>query len=671
MEGGMLSAIVSNFRFHQHGESSPLYGEITQSGITLSAAISLSSVICVLFFQIGFEVVIATPALAQTTFIDVQATVGINFTHVLDYTCSSPPIGSGSAWADYDNDGDIDLYITNHGGQSRLYRNEGDTSGDGLPDFIDVAPDLGVDEADQVSHGVVFVDYDNDGDQDLYITHWGGNTLYQNRLMETGDVEFVDVTAIAGVGDADRCITPAWADYDQDGWLDLYLAKHFDCFPNTRESRDALFKNNGDGTFTNVSQYLCADGSLTCDQLNLSLAFSASWFDYDNDGDPDLYLTNDIVAASYPNILWRNDGPDGAGGWTFTDVSAESGTDYSINCKGLGIGDYDNDGWLDMAFGHARGGFLMRNMGDGTFEDVSVEAGVRREYTPLGDVAIVWGAPFFDYDNDQWLDLYYVCGMINTLPMPQPNALFRNDHDGTFTDISVQAGADDDRRGRNASICDFNQDGFLDIFVGNFGVPIILYYNQSPTQGNTNHWLTITAQGGFTVNRDAIGTRFSLTTSDGITQMREIISGQTHGGGDYKAAYFGMGENTSGTLVVRWTDGEVDTLGTVGADQHLHISRLTGVSEQDPIPSQYKLWQNFPNPFNPSTTIQYSVPRTSRINLRVYDLLGREVSTLVNDVKQPGVYKTVWDTQDMASGVYFLRIRSGYFTDTKKLTLMR
>ena len=233
----------------------------------------------------------------------------------------STSYGSGSAWADYDNDGDIDLYVTNLGGPSRLFRNDGDTSGDGLPDFTDVAPALGVEEGNQLSHGVVFIDYDNDGDQDLYITHLGGNTLYQNRLVESGFATFEDVTLFAGVGDSDRANTAAWADYDQDGWLDLYLAKHFDCMPNVRESRDALYKNNGDGTFTNVSQYLCADGSLTCDQLNLSHASTAGWFDYDNDGDPDLYIASDVVAAGWPNILWRNDGSDGTGGWTFTDVS--------------------------------------------------------------------------------------------------------------------------------------------------------------------------------------------------------------------------------------------------------------------------------------------------------------------------------------------------------------
>jgi len=618
----------------------------------------------------------AAPVWAQT-FVNVIEETGINFVHEIDGTCPGPPVGSGSAWADYDNDGDIDFYITNHGGPSGLYRNEGDTSGDELPDFVNVAPALGVDEADDISHGVCFADYDNDGDQDLYITHWGGNTLYQNRLMETGSVEFVDVTAIAGVGDADRCLTAAWADYDQDGYIDLYLAKHFDCLPNTRESRDHLFKNNGDGTFTDVSQYLCSDGTLTCSQLNLSHAFTAGWFDLENDNDLDLYIASDVIAGGWPNILWRNDGPDGAGGWIFTDISAESYTDYSINCMGLGIGDYDNDGFFDLAFSHTQGGFLLRNLHDETFEDVSVPAGVRRVFTPDSAQAVTWGTVFFDYDNDQWLDLFYVGGMISGVPTPQPDALFHNNQDGfTFEDVSAAAGVDDDRRGRCASICDFDQDGFVDLFVGNYGWPVDLWHNESRDLGNTNHWLKVTAEGGLTpggelINRDAIGARFHLTTADGITQMRQITSGPTHGGGDYKAAYFGLGTYTSGTLSVTWPNGEVEDLGIVDADQHLHYSLTTGVSEDDPVVSQYQLSQNYPNPFNPATVISYSVPTGSNVSLKVFDALGREVATLVDGFVAAGTYQAKFDAGSLSSGMYFYRLTAGGFNDSKKLVVLK
>jgi len=620
----------------------------------------------------------STTAPGQTTFIDVQEAVGINFTHEADGVCPNPPIGSGSAWADYDNDGDIDLYVTSMGGESRLYQNQGDTNGDGLPDFIDVASSLGV-VLENWTAGVVFVDYDNDGDQDLYVTRWGGNYLFQNQLTETGSATFEDVTAFAGVGDSDRANTAAWADYNQDGWLDLYLAKHFDCLPNNRESRDILFKNNGDGTFTNVSYFLCADGSLTCDQLNLGHAITAAWFDYDNDGDPDLYVANDVVAAGYPNILWRNDGSDGTGGWLFTDVSEESGTDYSINCLGLGIGDYDNDGWLDIATGSSEEGYLLRNLGDGTFEDVSVASGIRREWVP-GISAITWATPFIDYDNDQYLDLCHVRGMIGSTPINQPDVLFHNNRDGTFTDVSDEGGVDDPRRGRSASMCDFDQDGFVDLFVGNYATEVDLYYNQSSDLGNTNHWIAVTAEGIGSVNRDAIGARFSLTTPDGITQIREITSGPTYGGGDYKAAYFGMGENLAGTLTVRWPDGETHNLGAVSADQHLHIANLIqSVSDDNPVVSRFELLQNYPNPFNPKSEIGIRIAETGQVTLKVYDLLGREVAILLEAQKAPGSYSVTWDAAGFPSGVYYYRMHvqpaegghAGDYIETKKLVLLR
>jgi hypothetical protein len=355
------------------------------------------------------------------TYSNVTAQVGITATHSLDTTCVMPPIGSGSAWADYDNDGDLDFFITNHGGPNYFYRNDGDLNGDGLPDFTDIAGALGVEDADEVSAAAVFADYDNDGDQDLYVTHWGGNTLYHNVLVEVGIPGFIDVTDAAGVRDADRAITPSWGDFDQDGYIDLYLAKHFDCMPDVRDASDKLFRNNGNGTFSDVSSYLCPGGTLPCPQVDEGHGFTAGFFDYDNDGDPDIYLVNDVVGGGYPNVLWRNDGADSLGAWVFTDVSVESGTNYDINGMGLAIGDYNNDGWFDLAFSHTSGGFLLANEGDGTFLDVSDSAGVRADVTPYGTPRVTWGTVLYDHDNDGWLDLYYVAGMIQYLS-PTPSS---------------------------------------------------------------------------------------------------------------------------------------------------------------------------------------------------------------------------------------------------------
>ncbi len=480
------------------------------------------------------------PAVPRT-FADVAAQVGLVLSHELGSICN-PPIGSGSAWADYDNDGDIDLFVTNRGGPNHLYRNDGDTDSDGLPNFTDVAVGAGVDDPSGAGHGAVFVDYDNDGDQDLYVTNWGGNTLYQNQLIETNSAVFVDVTAVAGVGDAGRAITAAWADFDQDGFLDLYIAKHKQCSDDP-QSQDHLFHNKGgdgssDVTFTDVTGWLCPGGAAPCAQV-LGLGFSPGWLDYDNDGDLDLYLVNDDIGqAFYPNVLWRNDGSDGLGGWVFTDVSTFAGADQSLNGMGLGVGDYDNDGWLDLAFSNIGPNFLLRNLGNTTFDDVSAAAGIQRATLPGGGTSITWGTVFFDHDNDSWLDLMFVAG--NTGPGGYPNAFFGNNRDGTFTDLSVSSGLDDSGRGRNASIVDFDGDGFVDVFIGNYGETPRLFHNRSLQQGNSNQWITLTVEGTDS-NRDGIGTRLLLTTPDAVTQIREINSGPTHGGGDYRAAYFGLG----------------------------------------------------------------------------------------------------------------------------------
>jgi hypothetical protein len=519
-------------------------------------------------------------ARSQTLFSDVAAQVGITQLHEKGDACA-PGTASGSAWADYDNDGDVDLFLTNDGGPNLLYRNEGDTDNDGLPNFVDVASQAGVALLDRSSHSAVFIDIDNDGDQDLFVTRWGGNNLFRNDLIESGTATFADVTASCGIVSASRAVTTAWGDYDGDGDLDLYLPNYRYC-PGNDQSMDFLYRNNGDGTFTDVTSLLCPNGVGNCPQLN-GLAFSAGWVDYDNDADLDLYVVNDYITTHrWPNVLWRNDGSDGAGEWIFTDVSAASGAGVAINSMGLGVGDYDNDGWLDFAISNKGPNVLLRNTGLGTFQSVAASAGVDRPLTPEGKTAITWGTVFFDYDNDQWQDLYIVAGEIGGQANAQPNAFFQNNADGTFDDISAISGLDDPLRGRAASIADFDNDGFVDVFVGNLNrpdlgttSPFFLFHNKAAELGTTNHWLTVTVEGTVS-NNDGIGTRLNLTTPDGLTQVREITTGPTYGGGDYRAGFFGLGQHTSGELIVRWPNGVIQNIGTVLADEKIHLIEPTG-----------------------------------------------------------------------------------------------
>lgn len=509
------------------------------------------------------SVLVAAPvSAAGPTYEEVSDSVGMGFSHVVGTTCV-PPIGVGSAWGDFDDDGDVDHFITNRGGANGMFRNVGDTNGDGLPNFEDVAVAAGVDDPLGSGHGAVFVDMDNDGDQDLYVTNHGGNTLYRNDgdTNSDGIPDFVDITTTAGVADGGRAITAAWGDFNNDSLLDLYVAKHIECGGAEENSQDHLFMNLGGGVFTDATSYLC-DGLATCPEVE-GLGFTAAWVDYDNDRDPDLYLVNDnIVNAHEPNRLWRNDGSDGAGGWDFTEVSASVGADTSLNGMGLGVGDYNNDGFFDFAFSNGGPSVLLQNNA-GSFTDVSVASGVNA----ATEGTVTWGTAFFDHDFDGDEDLYIVAGNIHTGGIP--NIFLDNNADGTFTDISDASGLADRGKGRSATMNDFDADGWVDVWVGNYNQPSSLLRNRGADEGFTNNWVAITVE-GVESNRDGIGTRIELTSASG-TQIREINSGPTHGGGDQRVAWIGLGADSSADLVVKWPNGVDQTITGVTLNQYTHL----------------------------------------------------------------------------------------------------
>jgi hypothetical protein len=467
-------------------------------------------------------------------------------------------VGTGAAWGDYDKDGDLDLYVTSYGGPHHLYRNNGEGT------FTDVAAAAGVAAAPFWGSGVTFVDYDNDGDLDLYVLSWGTNVLYQNN----GDGTFANVTAAAGVGgDFQHWQSAAWGDYDNDGFLDVYVTNHRFCqiYPT---SPDRFYHNNGDGTFTEVTSLLNNAGPQT-----QGFGFAPGWLDYDNDGDPDLYLVADDLKHEenhYPNVLWRNDGPDGQGGWLFTDVSAESSTDLSINGMGLAIGDYNNDGNLDMGMSNTWSNMLLHNNGDGTFQNVTREAGVARGVVGTAP-SITWGIGFFDFNNDVYQDLYIVAGYLKGFMLAEPNALFLNNGDGTFTDVSAESGADDSGRGRTAAFADYDGDGFVDIFVANFGEPPLLYHNDGPGQGNGHHWIEVELEGTVS-NRNGVGAKVRVSAG-GLTQLRQVQCGDSLGAGSDMAVHFGLGEATQVEQIeVVWPSGRVQVLTEVPLDRRITIT---------------------------------------------------------------------------------------------------
>lgn len=519
-------------------------------------------------------------------FRDLSAQAGITATHRgIWYEDVPVPyddgyMAAGSAWADYDRDGWVDLFVTGNLDPNVLYRNKGD----GAFSVSDFSETLSL--PDIPSGGAVWADYDNDGWRDLYVLNMGPNKLFRN-LEGAG---FADVTLAAGVGDNGKGTTAAWGDYDEDGHLDLYVT-NWSCYPECEladhsRSRDALYHNNGDGTFTDVS------GLLGFEPM-LGAGFAVSWLDYDDDRDLDLYVVNDKVINPIGNILWRNDGA-GCAGWCFTNVSVAAGADSTVHGMGLASGDYDNDGDLDLYFSNMVGAMvLLENQGDGTFENSAAKAGVAYRT----GASVGWGTAFFDYDNDGWLDLYLAATGVTAVTsiggrqldspdalygMPPeytagglhfvyPDMLYHNERDGSFRALDQRLFNGESKASMGFSTADYDRDGRVDFALTWWNDGHGLFQNTSYA-GRTNNWVTFELEGGGTIDRDAIGTRLTVVASDGLSQTRELKSGSSLGAGNEMLLHFGLGDAEIKRVVVSWLNGAYHEYSNVPVNQRCRVT---------------------------------------------------------------------------------------------------
>lgn len=486
--------------------------------------------------------------------------------------------GSGAAWFDYDNDGDWDLYLVNGAGgvnvTNALYQNNGDgtfTVQRAISGVLDTGEGMAVSTAD----------YNNDGFTDLFVTNFGGFVLYKNN----GDSTFSDVTEKAFGGAVQEWWYggSAWGDYDKDGFLDLYVCGYVDLlkrpvntdlrfpmdfrgFPNT------LYHNNGDGTFVAVTKTAHVG-----DAYRKSM--QALFADFNEDGWPDIFVANDTD----PNSLYLNRG-DG----TFKEFSGPSGTSSTDGSMGIAYGDYNSDGKMDLFISNYTGeaDILLSLVDNESSNDGRVRNAIySRDFNSLILLKrtwdkVGWGTGFFDFDNDGDLDLFIANGHLNAVSGDNrdENLLFENDGDGIFSDCSEPSGiqAVGKRIYRSAIFADYNDDGKVDIYVVNNGEKSydagedragVLLKNQST---NGNHWLKVRLQ-GVKSNRDGYGTKVKLTT-DGKTQVRELVSGAGYFSANAKELYFGLGEASKvNRLEVKWPGGLVQTFDDISANQTLHI----------------------------------------------------------------------------------------------------
>ena len=518
---------------------------------------------------------------------DVTKQTGITFVHT-DGSCGNrfimETVTAGLVLFDYDNDGDIDIYFVNGAPlkgtvcptppKNALYRNDGGWK------FTDVTEQAGVGDTGY-GLGVAVGDYDNDGDQDIYLNNFGQNVLYRNN----GNGSFTDVAKQAGVEDSPPHIGAGacFFDMDKDGDLDLFVSHYLEfsydkhvttttmgvpVYANPRFYRpvpNVLYRNNGDGTFTDVS-------------LESGIGQHAGYgmgtvcADFDNDGDTDIFVANDVSE----NFLFKNDGKG-----KFEEIGVETGFAYDgqgdeQGSMGVDCGDYDNDGWLDVyltSYQHQLA-TLYRNIEGDAFEDVTLVTGAGAGTLPH----VTWGNSFVDFDNDGDRDIFIACGHLqdnvelydDTTSYYAQNILLMNTGDGKFVDVSQKSGDGMKVKlsSRGAGFDDLDNDGDVDVVITNSRREPTILRNDSPSKG---HWLQVRLKGTKT-NRDGVGARVKVTAGN-LVLVDEVHSGrgyQSHYGG---RLYFGLGGRTKvDRIEVNWIGGGVDVFENITADRLITLT---------------------------------------------------------------------------------------------------
>ena len=506
-------------------------------------------------------------------------------------------MSGGIGLFDCDNDGKLDIVMVNGSTVDRYRQNGGDPlvtlwHQDGDLKFTDITQRAGLIRKGW-GMGVAVADFDNDGNLDLFVSGYGGNALYRNK----GNCVFEDVTDKAGVRGGGFATGAAWADYDRDGYVDLFVSRyvHVDmdklpapgstkfcqfksipvqCGPWGMEGEtDLLYHNRGDGTFEEVAK------KAGVDDPDKYYGLSATWSDYDNDGWPDLFVADDAT----PNHLYHNN-HDG----TFTDDAMVGGIamnseGQALGSMGVSWGDYDHSGRLSMFVTEFadQPNTLYRNQGPHGFEDVAMQSRLGQASLPL----VGWGTAFFDMDNDGWLDLFVVNGHVypqmdgvkGSAAYAQPILLHRNLRNGTFEEVSKAAGLADmplkSRRG--AAFGDIANNGNVDVVVLNVGEAPSLFLN---TNQSSNHRVLFHLVGSKS-NRAAIGARVTIHTG-AMTQFDEVRSGGSYLSQSDLRLHFGLGSAARVDLVeVRWPTGKVESFKDVAADKIYTIVEGKGIKD--------------------------------------------------------------------------------------------
>jgi enediyne biosynthesis protein E4 len=485
-------------------------------------------------------------------------------------------MGGGVAVGDFDGDGHEDLFFTSmpsfkpgsaEASRPTLFRNRRDGT------FEDRTAAAGLAKVAGYPQGALFFDYENNGRADLYVAAYGGGQLFRNE----GGV-FRDVTDEAGLSLEGRCgpalcfgVAAAAADFDRDGLLDLLIVANVDwdmhdpgqvgprrLLPTFYAAQRAfLFRNNGDGTFSDVTERSGVEN-------RGGKGLGAVWADFTGDGWPDLYIANDMSR----NTLYRNNG-DG----TFTEIAAAAGVNEVKSSMGVTVGDFDNDGRFDIAITNLQGSkiSLFRNLGDLRFAYVTEEAGLAPSTRASG-----WGIEFVDFDYDGHLDLVMSSGPVwEESEGEADDLMFRNRGAGSFEDVSVRSGAAGEQVfSRGLAVLDFDGDGWPDLAFANVhGATPRLLRNRAE---QPHQWLQLWLEGTES-NRDAVGARVEIVRADGLRLVQEVRAGSSYQSGSTRALFFGFGESIGTEMTVSWPSGRVETITDVPSNQIVRIREGGGI----------------------------------------------------------------------------------------------
>ena len=532
-------------------------------------------------------------------FREIAGQVGLTAPHISSaekhYVIES--MSGGIGVFDCDNDGKLDIVMVNGSTVDRYRQNGGDPlvtlwHQDADFKFTDITQKAGLTRKGW-GMGVAVADFDNDGNLDLFVTSYGGNALYRNK----GNCRFEDVTDKAGVRGGGFSTGAAWADYDRDGFVDLFVSRyvHVDmdrlpvpgstkfcqykgvavqCGPWGMEGEsDLLYHNRGDGTFEEVSK------KAGVDDPEKYYGLGVVWGDYDNDGWPDLFVADDAT----PNHLYHNNRNG-----TFTDDAAVrgialNGDGLALGSMGVSWGDYDHSGRLSMFVTEFadQPNTLYHNLGSQGFEDVAMSSGVGQPSMPY----LGWGTKFFDMDNDGWLDLFVVCGHVypqmdsvrGSAAYAEPLLLHRNLRNGTFEEVSKPAGLADQplKSRRGVAFGDIFNTGNIDMVVLNVGEPPSFFLN---TYNSPNHRVLFNLVGTKS-NRAAIGARVTIRAG-GMTQVDEVRGGGSYLSQNDLRIHFGLGSAAKIDAVeIRWPNGKIESLRDLSPDKIYTVVEGQGIKD--------------------------------------------------------------------------------------------